>query len=54
MTIGELIVLAQARLAHLNSRMASATAAGDASAMAVLEQSIAETEDTIARLIAAA
>jgi hypothetical protein len=54
MTIGELIALAQARLAHLNNRMASATAAGDASGMAVLEQSIAETEDTIARLIAAA
>jgi hypothetical protein len=54
MTIPELIALAQARLSHLNNRMASATMAGDVSAMAVLEQSIAETEDTIARLIAAA
>ena len=54
MTIAELISLAQARLAHLNNRMASATMAGDVAAMAVLEQSIAETEDTIARLIAAA
>jgi N-acetylglucosamine kinase-like BadF-type ATPase len=51
MTIDELIALARARLAHLNNQMASATAAGDASAMAVLERSIAETEDTIARLI---
>lgn len=54
MTIAELISLAQARLAHLNNRMASATVAGDVSGMAALEQSIAETEDTIARLIAAA
>ena len=54
MTIGELIALAQARLAQLNNRMASATVVGDVSAMAVLEQSIAETEDTIARLMAAA
>lgn len=54
MTIAELLILAQARLAHLSNRMASATAAGDAAAMALLEQSIAATEDTIARLIAAA
>ncbi len=54
MTISELIALAQARLAYLNNRMATATMVGDASAMAALEQSIAETEDTIARLIAAA
>jgi hypothetical protein len=54
MTIAELIALAQARLAHLNNRMASATAAGDASGMAALESAIDETEDTIARLIAAA
>jgi len=54
MTIDELIALARARLAHLNNRMATATSIGDASAMAALESAIAETEDTIARLIAAA
>lgn len=51
MTIDELIGLTRARLAHLNGRMASAVAAGDAAAMAVLEADIAGTELTLASLL---
>ena len=54
MKISDLVTLAQARLAHLQNRRALALAIGDVNELATLETYIAETEDTIARLIAAA
>jgi hypothetical protein len=54
MKISDLVTLAQARLAHLKNRRVLALVIGDVNELATLETSIAETEDTIARLIAEA
>lgn len=54
MKISDLVTLAQARLTHLKTRRALALASGDVNELATLETSIGDTEDTIARLIAAA
>jgi hypothetical protein len=50
MTVIDLITLAQARLAALNTAMATALALGDAASIASLDAEIAETEATLAAL----
>lgn len=50
MTIPDLIVLAQAKLATLNSAKATATARGDGPRIAELDAEIEETADTLEAL----
>jgi hypothetical protein len=47
MTISDLLKLAQARLAYLNSRMATAASLGDNGAIEMLNAEISDTEQTI-------
>jgi hypothetical protein len=50
MTISDLILFTQARLATLNGARATASARGDAERVAQLDAEIAETETTLAAL----
>lgn len=50
MTILELIALATKRLAHLSQQRSQAETIGDVTTMAQLDDVIAQTEDTVARL----